>query len=224
MSNPSLKPVDYEAISQLRDLLRGDHGLTVEQEEQIIATYLEGRSQVPAVRNAMLGAAVRSEDSGWEFALLGPSLIEAALVGVAAITGLELVWSGGWQAVQGVYGASLTSAVLIGALGLLLLAYLPLRVLFNRRGSRGTEATTTAVSSVAGAGLAEYAALHWPSNSLPIAQGNFAHGNVLVLVLAVLTAILSYYIGLRSKPSLADNARRHITAPGRPLLTRRHLD
>ncbi|MGH2388753.1 MAG: hypothetical protein ACRDIE_11165, partial [Chloroflexota bacterium] len=86
MSPTLLESADREAIAQLRVLLRGDHGLTMEQEEELIATYLAGRFLAPATQNTVTSTAAL-DDPGWGGLLRAP-VIEAEMVGIAAMVSL----------------------------------------------------------------------------------------------------------------------------------------
>ncbi|MGH2345118.1 MAG: hypothetical protein ACRDG4_07810, partial [Chloroflexota bacterium] len=88
------------------------------------------------------------------------------------------------------------AAALAGMLGIVLLALFPLRAWYGRRGSAGVEAVKTAASSIAGAGLVEYAVMHWPSDSAPATLHDFVGGNLLVLVLVVAFAAVSARHGM----------------------------
>jgi len=187
--------IDREAVAQLRVLLRGDHGLTMAQEEELIATYLAGKTLSPAIQNTVTSTATLAE-SGWGVALLQAPVIEAEMVGIAAIVSLAMAWGSGDALFQGAYSAHPLAAALAGMLGILLLALFPLRAWYGRRGSAGMEALKTVASSAVGPGLIEYAVTHWPSTSGPATLHNFVVGNLLVLVL------VSAFVAVRARHDL----------------------
>jgi len=125
--------------------------------------------------------------------------IEAEVVGVAAAVSLAVAWGSGDSLFHGVYGAHPLVAVLTGILGILLLAWLPLRAWYGRRGSGGVGGMKTAASSIMGAGLVEYAVTQWPSGSGPTTLHNFVISNLLVLVLASIFAVICVRQGVSAQ-------------------------
>jgi len=204
-----LEPADREAIAQLRVLLRGGHGLTAEQEEQLIARQLGSRSLVPVAHNAVTGTATL-EDPDWMVASLRAPAIEAGMVGVAATASLAVAWGSGDALFHGVYGAHPLVAVLTGTVGILLLAWLPLRAWYDRRGSGGVEGMKTAASCIVGAGLVEYAVTQWPSGSGPTTLHNFVIGNLLVLVLSCTFAMVCVRHGMLARRPIGGHATHRL--------------
>lgn len=201
MSSNLLDSTDREAIAQLRVLFRGDPRLTMEQEEQLIATYLAGSFLAPAAQNTVTSPAAL-DDPGWGVVLLQAPVIEAEMVGIAALVSLAMAWGSGDELFPGAYSAHPLAAALAGMLGILLLALFPLRAWYGRRGSASVEARKTAASSIVGAGLVEYAVMHWPSTSAPNTLHNFAIGNLMVLALVFAFVAVSgwYSVSWKRRP------------------------
>ena len=187
MIDSELDPYDREAVSQLRILLRGEHGLTLAEEEQLIAGYLAGRSPATA-RQKRRAAILRTLHARSAMLLLQPAVAASAAVGIVALAALQLFWFDSQDMVlfNTEHGANGLVALLAVA-GVMLLALFPLRVWLDLRGGQGEENLTVIIGSMAGVGLLESAVLHlqWDTDQPVNLMNTFILGNLLVIAIAV---------------------------------------
>jgi hypothetical protein len=203
----NLRPDDREAISQLRTLLRGEHGLSSEREEQLIAEFLAGRAPATTGQERT-NMSLRTQDLRWGKLLAQPAIAASAAVGVVSLAALQVFWLSNQDMV--LYGPPHHTnglAALLAVVGLVLLGVHPLRVWLNRRGSRGEELLTTVVGSAAGAGFLEAAVLHltWDVDQAVNLMNAFVLCNVLALLLAVLVGAIGV---ARTMPRRLSSAAR----------------
>ncbi|MDB5077365.1 MAG: hypothetical protein JWO42_3544 [Chloroflexi bacterium] len=218
MSLASLDPADREAISQLRALLRGDHQLTVEQEDELIAAFLAGRSTVVAVASPR-GRNLPTHPSQWHDAVLRPLVIQAGAVSITALISLQHAAFSGVSLYYDAYGADMSVAFVAALAGLFLLALFPVRAWLGHQMGRASELTCIAISSIVGAELLEYAALHWPTNSSPSALHIFFLINLLALFVAAMVAVATIAYGLARQRGGPAPANRRLAAEQQPRLS-----
>jgi hypothetical protein len=221
MSLAPLNPPDRNALSQLRVLLRGDHNLTVQQEEDLVAAFLAGReSAAPAVAPvATRRLPVATRDHGLP---LYSAILQTGVIGGAAFFSLCLALSSGSTLFDGLYDASREVAAVAGLAGLLLLMLLPLRVMLGHRLTPAAEYVTTAVSSVLGATLLESAFLHWPTYAPDQSIRGFVIINLLAMFVAgvVVAGALGYAVARR--PVRTQQPAERMAAAYRPRLAGRN--
>jgi hypothetical protein len=218
MSLASLDPADREAVSQLRALLRGEHRLTVEQEEELIAAFLAGRSSVVAVAGPK-SSNLPAHRAQWHGVVLHPLVVQAVAVSIVALLGLQLALFSGEALYYDAYEAAMSVPLVTAALGLYFLALFPARAWLGHRLSRGSQLMCTAVSSIVGAGLLEYAALHWPTNSPPAGYHMLFLGNLLALFVAVIVAVGTVAFGLARQHGGSAPTNRRLAAGQQPQIT-----
>ncbi len=223
MIDRSLDAADHTAIGQLRTLLRGDHGLTPEQEEQLIAEFLARRSSVPVLGNST-AAFLTTGWSGWELPIFRPYFIQVATTAAVSLFGLELATARGFGLFYGSYNANPLAALGVAAAGGLLLAFPSFRALYARGGIRGVEVLRTAITTFVGGGLIEYAAIHWPTDSPPIALHSFIFCNLLILMAALLVMAVALAHAVPIRPRQASHDAARLAGPSRPALSRRGSD
>ncbi len=183
MSMTPMSPTDREAIGQLRTLLRGDHQLSVEDEEQLIADFLVGR--IPALTGGSLGRRCAYLPGS-----LQPVVIQAGVIGVVAGMGLALARMSGYTLYTGAYREGSQLGLALVGMGFVLAAPV-LWLLLSQRLSPATRMALTGTATTVGAGVLEWAALHWLSTDPLAAWENFMNGNLWALSLAGLVLLWS---------------------------------
>jgi hypothetical protein len=208
MSLAPLEPSDRDAVSQLRVLLRGEHGLTVKQEEDLVAAFLAGRASVGSLEQRANKAQLPTlaRDKGL---LLHAAILQTGVIASAASFSLYYAASSGSALFYDAYGTSSEVAAMAGLSGLLLLMLLPIRAMFGRRLPPAAEYLSTAVCSGFGAALIESAMLHWPTFVPSQSWHGFIVVNVLALFLAgiVIAGTIGYALARRPARSMRTKER-----------------
>lgn len=211
MIESALDSYDREAVSQLRILLRGEHGLTLAEEEQLIAGYLAGR--VPATARQERRAPILRTPRTRSAMLLQPAVVAPAAVGLVALAALQLFLFDSQSMVvfNTEHGANGLAALLAVA-GIMLLALFPLRVWLDLRGGQGEESLTAIAGSTVGIGLLELAILHlqWDTDQPVNLLNAFILGNLLVVALAVPVTMGMVVRARHDRSTLADGHNRYL--------------
>jgi hypothetical protein len=221
MSLAPLDSSDRNALTQLRGLLRGDHGLTVQQEEDLVAAFLAGRESVTQistpVATSRLPVPIRDEGP-----LLYPAILQVGVMGAAALFSLGYALSSGSTLFYNLYDANVEVAGVAGLSGLLLLMLLPLRVVLGYRLSPVAEYVTTAVAGVFGAVLLESAFLHWPTSSPDQSFHSFVAINLPALFVAAVMIAGALGYALARRPVKIKHASERVATNYRARLAGRH--
>jgi hypothetical protein len=217
VSMASLDSGDREAISQLRVLLRGEHRLTLEQEEELIAAYLAGRSPVVAFDRTE-GSDLSTRQAQWRDIVMQPLVVQAGAVSISALISVQHAAFSGVSLYLYNYRANMSVAFLAAAVGLFLLALFPVRAWLGHRLSRASQLTCTAISSFVGAELLEYAALHWPTDSPFTAIHTYLQINLLTLFVAALVAVGTAAFGLAQQRVGSAPTNRRLGTEQQPRL------
>jgi hypothetical protein len=221
MSLAPLDSSDRNALTQLRGLLRDDHGLTVQQEEDLVAAFLAGRESVTQVGTPVATSRfpVPVRDHG---SLLYPAILQAGVIGAAAFCSLGYALSSGSMLFDGLYDASVEVAAVAALAGLLLLLLLPLRVVCRHHLTPAAEYVTTAVAGVFGATLLESAFLHWPTYAPDQSFHGFVAINLLALFVAAVMIAGALGYALARRPVKTWHASERVAANYRARLAGRH--